>query len=61
LEAVILEDGCPTVCVSGVWASVDSAWKQEKLEAGKMLIKRAASHMSGARFVKTLGGSSTCS
>jgi hypothetical protein len=34
-----------------VWAGVDSAWEQEKLEARKMLINRADSHTSGARFV----------
>jgi len=27
------------------------AWEQEKLEARKMLINRAESHTSGARFV----------
>jgi len=30
---------------------VDSAWEQEKLEARKMLVNRADSHLSGARFV----------
>ena len=29
--------GCPTVCVTCVWAGVDSACEQEKLEARKML------------------------
>jgi hypothetical protein len=28
---------CPTVCVTCVWAGVDSAWEQEKLEARKIL------------------------
>ena len=48
----------PTVCVTCVWAGVDSAWEQKKLEARKMLdAKRAAreaSHTSGARFVGPL-------
>jgi hypothetical protein len=43
--------GCPTVCVSRVWAGVDNAWGQEKLEARKMLENRAESHTSAARFV----------
>jgi len=34
-----------------VWAGVDSAWEQEKLEARKMLENAAESHTSGARFV----------
>jgi hypothetical protein len=34
-----------------VWAGVDSAWEQEKLEARKMLEKAAESHTSAARFV----------
>jgi hypothetical protein len=34
-----------------VWAGVDNAWEQEKLEARKMLENRAESHTSGARFV----------
>jgi hypothetical protein len=37
-----------------VWAGVDSAWEQEKLEARKMLENAAESHTSGARFVGTL-------
>jgi hypothetical protein len=41
----------PTVCVTCVWAGVDNAWEQEKLEARKMLVNRADSHTSGARFV----------
>jgi len=43
-----------TACVSGFWAGVDSAWEQEKLEARKMLVNRADSHTSAARFVGTL-------
>ena len=35
-----------------VWAGVDSAWEQEKLEARKMLENAAESHTSGARFVR---------
>jgi hypothetical protein len=34
-----------------VWAGVDSVWEQKKLEARKMLVNRAESHTSGARFV----------
>jgi len=34
-----------------VWADVDNAWEQEKLEAGKRPVKRAESHTSAARFV----------
>jgi hypothetical protein len=34
-----------------VWAGWDSVWEQEKLEARKMLVNRADSHTSGARFV----------
>ena len=41
----------PTVCVTCVWAGVDSVWEQEKLEARKMLENAAESHTSGARFV----------
>jgi len=37
-----------------VWASVDSAWEQKKLEARKMFEKAADSHTSGARFVSLL-------
>jgi hypothetical protein len=33
-----------------VWAGVDSAWEQEKLEARKMLENAAESHMSGATY-----------
>ena len=32
-------------------AGVDNAWEQGKLEARKMLLNRADSHASGARFV----------
>jgi len=34
-----------------VWAGVDNAWEQKKLEARKMLENAAESHTSGARFV----------
>jgi len=37
-----------------VWAGVDSAWEQEKLEARKILENAAESHTSGARFVSPL-------
>jgi hypothetical protein len=39
------------VCVTCVWAGVDSVWEQEKLEARKMLENAAESHTSGARCV----------
>ena len=39
------------VWVIRVWASMDSVWDQEKLEARKMLENAAESHTSGARFV----------
>jgi len=42
------------VCVTCVWAGVDSAWEQKKLEARKMLENAAESHTSGARFVSPL-------
>jgi len=41
----------PTVCVTCVWAGVDNAWEQGKLEARKILENAAESHTSGARFV----------
>jgi len=41
-----------TVCVTCVWAGVDNAWEQKKLEARKMLENAAESHTSGARFVR---------
>jgi len=41
-----------TVCVTCVWAGVDSVWEQEKPEARKMLENAAESHTSGARFVR---------
>ena len=51
---LILEGSQLTVCVTCVWAGVDSAWEQYKLEARKMLVNRADSHLSGARFVGQL-------
>ena len=42
----------PTVCVTCVWAGVDSVREQEKLEARKMLENAAESHTSGARDVR---------
>ena len=39
------------VWVIRVWASMDSVWDQEKLEARKMLENAAESHTSGARGV----------
>jgi hypothetical protein len=44
-----------------VWAGVDNAWEQEKLEARKMLENAAESHTSGARFVGTLYACNTFS
>jgi len=40
-----------TDCVTCVWAGVDSAWGQKKLEARKMPENAAESHTSGARCV----------
>ena len=45
---------CPTVCVTCVWAGVDSVWEQKKLEARKILENAAESYMSGTRFVGRL-------
>ena len=45
----ILKRSVPTACVTCVWAGVDNAWEQEKLEARKMLENAAESHTSGAR------------
>jgi len=42
----------PTVGVTRKWAGVDSVWEQKKLEARKMLLNRADSHLSGARCVR---------
>jgi hypothetical protein len=50
----MLNDKRLTVCVTCVWAGVDSLWEQEKPEARKMLENAAESHTSGARFVGTL-------
>jgi len=49
---LIIQRSRRTVCVTRKWAGVDSAWKQKKLEAGKMLENAAESHLSGARFVR---------
>lgn len=46
-----LQDSHLTVCVTCVWAGVDSAWEQKKLEARKMPENAAESHTSGARCV----------
>jgi hypothetical protein len=51
LSLLFIIAGCPTVCVSGLWAGWDNAWEQEKPEARKMLVNRAESHKSTARFV----------
>ncbi len=57
---MIIYDKHPTVCVTCVWAGVDSAWEQGKLEARKMLKNAAESHTSGARFVSLLSGNRSC-
>jgi len=49
---LVLLLGWLTVCVTRVWVGVDNAWEQEKLKARKMLVNRAESHTSGARFVR---------
>jgi hypothetical protein len=41
-----------TVCVTCVWAGVDSGWEQEKLEAWKKPENGVESHSSSARFVR---------
>ena len=41
-----------TVCVTCVWAGVDSVWEQKILEARKMLVNAAESHTSGVRCVR---------
>lgn len=38
----------PTVCVTGMWAGMDSVWEQENADARKMLENAAESHTSGA-------------
>jgi hypothetical protein len=58
---ILFDQRCPTVCVTCVWAGVDSVWEQEKPEARKMLENAAESHTSGARFVgRLLGFSLDC-
>jgi hypothetical protein len=34
-----------------LWAGVDSIWEQKNIEARKILVNRADSHKSAARFV----------
>jgi hypothetical protein len=41
----------PTVCITDSGAGVDSAWKQKKFEARKMLENAADSHASDSCFV----------
>jgi len=41
-----------TARVTRKWAGLDSVWEREKLEARKVLEKRAESHLSGARIVR---------
>jgi hypothetical protein len=50
-QNLILQGSHPTVCVTCVWAGVDSLWEQKKLEARKILENAAESHTSGARCV----------
>jgi hypothetical protein len=45
----------PTVCVTGAGAGVDNVREQKKLEARKILVNRADSPASSARFVGRLG------
>ena len=54
MKVFMIARGGLTVCVTCVWAGVDSVWEQEKLEARKMLENAAESHTSGARFVRPL-------
>ena len=49
-----MADSCPTVCVTGAGAGVDSVWEQRKLEARKMLENAAESPVSSARVVRRL-------
>jgi len=51
-DITYLRESGLTVCVTCVWAGVDNAWEQGKLEARKMLENAAESHTSGARFVR---------
>jgi hypothetical protein len=43
-----------TAGVTGAGAGVDFAWEQRKLEARKMLVDRAESPASSARFVRRI-------
>ena len=52
MNVLILVLERPTVCVTGAGADVDSAWEQNKLEARKILVNRAESPASSARFVR---------
>jgi len=45
-----------TVCVTGAGAGVDSVREQKKLEVRKMLVNRADSPASSARFVRRVCG-----
>ncbi len=40
------------VCVSGLWVGVDSIREQKNIEARKLLVNRAESHKSAARFFR---------
>jgi hypothetical protein len=46
----------PTVCVTCVWAGVDNAWEQGKLEARKILENAARAKRSPTRQVHALLG-----
>jgi hypothetical protein len=54
LPLMIHHPGHLTVCVTCVWAGVDSIWEQGKLEARKILENAAESPASSARFVGRL-------
>jgi hypothetical protein len=59
-SSLVFEGNCPTVCVSRWWAGWDSAGKQEKPEARKMLENGAESHQSAARFVRRILSEGSC-
>ena len=48
---ILFYTGGLTVCVTGGWVGVDSAWEEDKLEARKMLENSYSPHPSSARFV----------
>jgi len=54
------EGSRPTVCVTCVWAGVDSAWEQEKLEARKIFEKAARREAAVPSVQSTLGWAFGC-